>query len=90
VFARKPDGSWRICHDYLDLRTRPVVEQLRLPHIDTLLDGTGGSLFFTKLDLASIYHQLRVRSADRWETCLAVSYDLRRPVRSRGADSYKG
>jgi hypothetical protein len=61
VFARKPDGSWSICYDYRGLNaiTRP------LPHIDTLLDGTRGSRFFTKLDLASSYHQLRVRAADR-------------------------
>ena len=68
VFARKPDGSWRICYDYRGLNaiTRPAVEPL--PHIDALLDGTRGSRFFTKLDLASSYHQLRVRSTDRWKT----------------------
>ena len=68
VFARKPDGSWRICYDYRGLNaiTRPAVEPL--PHIDALLDGTRGSRFFTKLDLASSYHQLRVRASDRWKT----------------------
>ena len=68
VFARKPDGSWRICYDYRGLNaiTRPAVEPL--PHIDALLDNTRGSRFFTKLDLASSYHQLRVRSTDRWKT----------------------
>ena len=68
VFARKPDGTWRICYDYRGLNaiTRPAVEPL--PHIDALLDGTRGSSFFTKLDLASSYHQLRVRTSDRWKT----------------------
>ena len=68
VFARKPDGSWRICYDYraLNALTRPAVEPL--PHIDALLDSTRGSRFFTKLDLASSYHQLRVRESDRWKT----------------------
>ena len=45
---------------------RPAVEPLQ--HIDALLDGTQGSCFFTKLDLASSYHRLRVRPADRWKT----------------------
>ena len=39
-----------------------------LPHIDALLDGTRGLCFFTKLDFASSYHQLRFRAADRWKT----------------------
>ncbi len=68
VFARKPDGTWRICYDYQGLNaiTRPAVEPL--PHIDALLDWTRGSCFFTKLDFASSYHQLRVRTSDQWET----------------------
>jgi hypothetical protein len=40
----------------------------QLPHIEALLDCTRGSLFFTKLDLASSYHQLRVQASDRWKT----------------------
>ena len=65
VFARKPDGSWRICYDYRGLNaiTRPAVEQL--PHIDTPLDGTRGSFL---PQARSGYHQLRVRAADRWKT----------------------
>ena len=39
-----------------------------MPHIDALLDSTRGSCFFTKLDLASAYHQLRLRPSDRWKT----------------------
>jgi hypothetical protein len=68
VFARKPDGSWRICYDYRGLNaiTRPAV--VPLPHMDALLDGTLGSRLFTKLDLASNYHQLRVQSANQWKT----------------------
>ena len=60
VFARKPDGSWRICYDYRGLNaiTRPAVELL--PHIEH-----SGITFLIKLDLASSYHQLRVRFADR-------------------------
>jgi hypothetical protein len=55
------------CYDYRGLNaiTRPVVEPL--PHFDALLDGMRGSLLSTKLDLASGYHQLRVRASDRWK-----------------------
>ena len=68
VFARKPDGSWRICYDYRGLNaiTEPLVEPL--PHIDSLLDETRGAQWFTKFDLAQGYHQVRVREADWWKT----------------------
>jgi hypothetical protein len=68
VFARKPDGSWRICYDYRGLNaiTEPLVEPL--PHIDALLDETRGAQWFTKFDLAQGYHQVRIRETDWWKT----------------------
>jgi hypothetical protein len=68
VFARKPDGTWLLCYDYRGLIaiSQPAVEQLQ--HIDALLDGTLGSCFFTKLDLASSYHKLQRLALDRWNT----------------------
>jgi hypothetical protein len=68
VFVSKQDGTWRICYDFRGLNaiTRPAVEPLQ--HIDELLDWTRWSCFFTKLDLASSYHQLRVREQDQWKT----------------------
>ena len=68
VFARKPDGSWRICYDYRGLNaiTEPMVEPL--PHIDALLDETRGACWFTKFDLAQGYHQVRLRETDWWKT----------------------
>ena len=69
----KQNGSWRICYDYLDLNaiTRPAVEHH--PHnaahgVHRRTARRHGSRFFTNLDLASSYHQLRVRAADRWKT----------------------
>jgi hypothetical protein len=57
VFARKADGSWRFCQDYRGLNaiTRRSVEPL--PHVDQLVEETRRARFFTKLDLASAYHQ---------------------------------
>ena len=56
VFARKPDGSWRICYDYRGLnaiterQSEPLIEPL--PHILSLLDETRCARWFTKFDLA--------------------------------------
>ena len=74
VFARKPDGTWRICYDYRSLvastpsRGRLSSRSRTLTHCST---ARWGSLFFTKLYLASSYHKLLVRAggaADRWKT----------------------
>ena len=66
VFVRKPDGSWRLCYDYRGLNaiTEPLVEPL--PHIDTLLEQTRGCAFLSKIDLASAYHQIRLRESGTW------------------------
>ena len=55
VFARKADGTWRFCQDYrcLNAITQRSVEPL--PHVDQLVYETRGSLFFSKVDLASAY-----------------------------------
>ena len=74
VFARKPDGShgtWRICYDYRSLvastpsRGRLSSRSRTLTHCST---ARWGSLFVTKLYLASSYHQLLVWAADGWKT----------------------
>ncbi len=67
-FARKPDGSWRICYDCRGLTaiTEPLVEPLL--HINVLLDETKGAQWFTKFDPAQGNHQVRVRETDLWKT----------------------
>ena len=71
VFARKPDRPGRGVAHLLRLQ-RPqrfhAPGSRPLQHIYALLDVTRGSRFFTKLDLAGSFHQLRVRAADRWKT----------------------
>jgi hypothetical protein len=68
VFARKPDGSWRICCDYRGLTAVTEPQVGPLPHIDALLDGTRGAKWFTKFDLAQGNHQVLLREADWWKT----------------------
>jgi hypothetical protein len=72
VFARKADGSWRFCQDFRGLNaiTQRSVEPL--PHVDQLVDETRGARFFSKLDLASAYHQFRIRAEDQYKTSFRV------------------
>ncbi|GKA18217.1 putative reverse transcriptase domain-containing protein, partial [Tanacetum coccineum] len=64
LFVKKKDGSFRMCIDYQELNKLIVQNHYPLPRIDDLFDQLQGSSTYSKIDLRSGYHQLRVRDED--------------------------
>jgi hypothetical protein len=74
IFIRKKDGSWRLCIDYHQLNKATIKNQYPLPRIDDLFDQMKGATVFSKIDLRSGYHQLRIKEDDVPKTTFKMRF----------------
>ncbi|CAL2229057.1 unnamed protein product [Prunus armeniaca] len=76
LLVPKKDGGWHICVDYKGLNKKTIKNRYPLPRIDDLLDQLHGACYFTKLNLKSSYHQVRIQEEDTWKTAFKTKQGL--------------
>jgi hypothetical protein len=76
IFIPKNDGTRRLCMDYRVLNEVIIKNKYQLPRIDDMFDQLRGACVFSKIDLQSGYHQLKIRECDILKTAFVSRYGL--------------
>jgi hypothetical protein len=76
LFVKKKDENLRLCIDYRPLNEVTIKNKYHLPRFDVLFDQLVGAKVFSKIDLRSGYHQIKIRASDIPKTAFSTRYGL--------------
>jgi protein associated with RNAse G/E len=74
LLVKKKDGNWQFCVDYRKLNAMTVKNRFPMPIVEEILDKLAVSKFFTKLDVRSGYHQIRMLTNNEYKTALKTHH----------------